>query len=151
MVPMIKLIIIIIIIIEENIMSRSVSVPKEAVLVVYESLDEYLDESLDESLWEFYIEDLEARALSLWPSLTKCDIWLGNEDHALLENDLAFFGVSQYGDLVSIWMVPKDSWDSFPQLAENWLNRIEANFNKEFGTYEKIGSFSNGECLFSAK
>ncbi len=61
--------------------------------------------------FDYFLEDLTEYAPTLWPSLGPCDVWLGNENHAVLENAHAYIGVSEYCGLASLWIVPKvDEW-----------------------------------------
>ena len=77
------------------------------------------------------------------------------EDRALLENRLCYLGVSTYGDLAAIWLVPKedvtmeDGDDAYVlPLAERFIRRIAPKFHDRFGSLIKVGSFSNGEAVF---
>lgn len=120
-------------------MGRSVSYPRGSV-VAFTTFDG--EDSWD---WQLFIEEFEEEARLLWPSFRKCNIWLDREDHAILENNHTYFGVSEYCGLVAFWLVPKDEDDP---LAWRWISQIEKKFNKTFGTLSKIGCFSNGECIF---
>lgn len=84
----------------------------------------------------------------------KCDKFLDNEDHAIAENRFAYFGISTYGNLASVWMVKKE-FDTYYEdenrlanIADNWMSLVEKKFNKVFGEYRKIGTASNGESFF---
>lgn len=147
-------------------MGRSVSYPHNATVVAYKTIEvePYEDEDEDGNLvtrepdeedyrWAFesVVEDLQEYAPTLWPSLRKCDKWLDNEDHALLENDLAYMGISEYCGLVAIWIVPRTDdhgYESTANLCETWCNKIETKFLKTFGTLHKIAVASNGEAFF---
>jgi len=117
-------------------MARSVSYPHNSI-VTFTAFD--YDEAFD------FIENLEETARALWPSFRKCDVWLGREDHAILENNHTYFGVSEYCGLFALWLVPKNENDP---LAWRWISQIENKFNKTFGTFRKVGCASNGECFF---
>ncbi len=141
-------------------MGRSVSSPHNASAVAYQTIevrdeDDKLVEMPDEHdlQWAFesLVEDLQEYAPTLWPSLRKCDEWLGREDHALLENDLAYMGISEYCGLVAVWIVPRTDrygYESTANLCEAWCAQIEAKFLKTFGTLRKLGTMSNGESVF---
>lgn len=110
-----------------------------------------------QSEWDYYVDDFRSMMKQAFPSLDECDKWVGREDHALLENQYAFFGVSEYCGLVSMWVQPKDphyseneSWDA---RRDHWIAQIERKFHETanlcFGTaIRKLGSFSNGEGVY---
>ncbi len=137
-------------------MGRSVSTPSGATCVAYsdwfqpelEPGEDYRPPDQDD--WDIVTEDLTEYAPTLWPSLQKCDHWLGREDHALLENDHAFVGVSEYCGLAAFWIVPKcDDWTGEPSgLAAHWCDQISDKFRETFGTLRKIATASNGEAFF---
>lgn len=114
--------------------------------------DEYND-CQGQSDWDFFTEDLHERLTNKYPSLSSCDEWLHREDHAILENDLVYVGISEYCGLVSLWVTPKahfvDCYDKdTTALAVSWCNRIKEGFLNEFSDLKKVGCFSNGECVF---
>jgi hypothetical protein len=132
-------------------MSRSVSIPCGALEVAYQDVSEY-----EWDTFPCFLQDIQAYAKRLWPSLRECDTWLDREDHAILENDLCYLGVSEYCGLASIWLVPKEYPDSgcfradaylYP-LAVHWIERVAQKFHKIFGHYRKLGTFSNGESIY---
>lgn len=127
-------------------MGRSVSTPRHAEQVAYASFDG------DEWDWSDAIDNLKGVAQYRYKSLRSCDHWVGNEDHAILENDHAYIGVSEYCGLVAVWVVPKgaDRYSDPSGLAMNWCNQISLRPLAEcFGTaLHKQGTFSNGEAFF---
>lgn len=129
-------------------MGRSVSHASNSEQVAYASFDG------DECDWDYAIENLCGVAQHRYKSLRRCDKWLDREDHALLENNHAYIGVSEYCGLVSIWVVPKgaDSYSDPSGLAINWCNQINLQPLAEcFGTaLRQVGRFSNGEAIFNA-
>ena len=92
-----------------------------------------------------HLEDFVAQCQDRWPSLQPCDKWLGSEDHAVLENGHAYFGISEYCNMLAYWVVPKDDEDN---LAAHWCASIERGFINTFGRLTKIGTFSNGESVY---
>jgi hypothetical protein len=150
-------------------MSRSVSVASGAFAVAYEDcgtfgyvtedeegkkLDEpHYDEVLAGMDWEDFISDKYDRLAKEFPSFSKCDKWLDNEDHAIAENRFAYFGMSEYMGLVSLWLVLKDDYDYDWQgnLRKHWAEQVRAKFLKRFGTLTKLGTFSNGEAVFERR
>lgn len=133
-------------------MGRSVSRPSGSFAVAYEHLE--YDEDDATMQWECYLEDVVSKARKLAPSFSECDTWPDREDHAILENEFAYLGLSEYCGLVCIWLLPKegdDYGDNQAGLRAHWLDQIEAKFHKVFGTLNKVGTFSNGEAVFSRK
>jgi hypothetical protein len=124
-------------------MGRSVSYATGAVSVCYEHIEDDM-ESWD---WEWYLERIQDEARQAFPSLDDCDYWLDREDHAIIENQHCYIGVSEYCGLVSIWLVPKDDNDH-PELSANWCTQVTPTFNKLFQQLRKVGTFSNGEAIF---
>lgn len=160
-------------------MGRSVSTPTHATLIAYadfhgeecetcngsgkdgtcESCDRPHDcedcggsgwiEAITEFDWDV-IEPYQDFLKEMFPSLSPCDEWLGREDHAVMENNLAYFGVSEYCGTVAYWAVPKeDDYNAgLTALAERWLDNISAKFHGAFGTMSRIGVMSNGEAVY---
>lgn len=124
-------------------MSRSVSVPNNAQVVCYRDVSGFED-SWE---WDDFVEDIRETCKSEWNSFYDSDSWLDREDHVLLENSLSYVGVSEYCGLASIWIVPKDE-DEVINIAPNWVDQISKKFNKYFGQYRKVATFSNGEAMF---
>ncbi len=146
-------------------MGRSVSTPYDAEVTVFlypelESFDENekYDEYLSQLNWQDFTIDLEEVLKTKYKSLTKCDEWLGREDHAFLENELVYVGLSEYCGVVAVWIVPKDgefytSRSEKANLAVNFCKQIEKGFEKllgdTFGTrLNRVGRFSNGEAVY---
>jgi hypothetical protein len=135
-------------------MGRSVSYPSGS-LVAFTVLDVE-----DSDAWEFKYEwlqgDLVERAKRLFPSLEPHDGWRGREDRILARNAFADFGVSIYGELVAMWIVERDDgsyWDADWRTARSprarrWLAQIARRFSAEFGDYDCLGHFSNGEGIY---
>lgn len=84
-------------------MSRTVSTPASALCVAYQDVSEH-----DYDSFQWWLEGEAEAAKSLWPSFGDCDKWLDREDHAILENSLCYFGVSEYCGLAALWLVPKE-------------------------------------------
>lgn len=155
-------------------MGRSVSVARGALLVTftrwYDPSEEYVadlradndeDEDWypepDQDDWDWFVEDLQESVCSLWPSFTKCDEWVGREDHAVMENGLGYIGISEYCGLASIWFAPKPNSYEYSDthnredLARGFAARIGKKFHASFGTLELMGRFSNGEAIYRGK
>ena len=150
-------------------MGRSVSTPYNATAVAYAPIEVEPYEDIDDDgeavtvepseldfqfAFESMVEDLQNHAPTLWPSLRECDKWLDREDHALLENDLCYMGVSEYCGMVAYWIVPKSDYRAgysdqhVDNLCDHWVSQIADKFVKTFGTLRRIGTFSNGESVY---
>jgi hypothetical protein len=126
-------------------MGRSVSYPSNAV-VTFGNV-EYNDDYAD-YVWDELVDDFRSRLSEMFPSVRYVDDWIGREDHVLAENGHARFGMSEYGGLVSYWMVPQqDSYGAMSPLAEHWVDQATTKFTK-FGTLKKVGVFSNGGGIY---
>jgi len=125
---------------------RSVSYASGSLIKVYKDVSD-LDDSWQ---WEEFLEGIYSGLVERYPSLYPCDKWLGREDKAIAQNNLVYIGVSEYCGLACLWVVPKDTCDR-PELAEAWCDRIREGFERTFGEYEKLGSFSNGEAIYRKK
>jgi len=125
-------------------MGRSVSTPPNCEAVAYQHMD--FEDEID---WEMFVEDIRFIATSLWPSLDETDEWVGREDHALLENQHCYIGVSEYCGLIAIWLqVKEDMNNDHPELSRHWCGQISKRFVETFGELRKVGTFSNGEAVF---
>jgi hypothetical protein len=137
-------------------MGRSVSYPAGYSVVTFKEWHQpELEEGettprpAEEFDWEDFTTDLTEYAPTLWPSLGPCDVWLGNENHALLENSHCYIGVSEYCGLASLWIVPKENeWGDVSGLAANWCEQIADLFVRTFGELSCVGVASNGEAFY---
>lgn len=125
-------------------MARSVSIPRGAVKVAYADASE-----LDEYLFDDAVSDLRWSLSKRYPSLRRCNEWVGREDRAVLANDNAFITVSEYCGLVAVCVVPKT--DSKAALA--WCDKVKLDTAVSyFGPLLlSKGRFSNGEQVFIRK
>ena len=139
-------------------MGRSVSYANGSEVVIYSHVDAVYDDDgnyddfLSQLAWDDAIDNLKYEAQEAFPSLEVCDEWLDREDHAILENQLVYIGVSEYCGLVSIWVVPKE--DEHYAFGVAFANKIEAKLNQivknAFGLrLNQVGRFSNGEAVFN--
>jgi hypothetical protein len=138
---------------KEKIMGRSVSYANDSVHVEYATFecdDEY--DSGDDFQWS--LDDFAEQICKAFPSASKCDEWPGREDHAVAENSFAYFGVSEYCGLVSMWVAPKhDDYATSTGLRDRWIDSIGPKFAKVCGncfgqSLKQVGRFSNGEAFF---
>jgi hypothetical protein len=133
-------------------MGRSVSYPNDNAAVCFTTFEP--EDTTGETTfeWEWFVENIQVKAQSAWPSMEPCDKWLDREDHAILENAHAYIGVSEYCGVVSIWLVSKaDEMCCYPSeaaLADGWCTRVSNNFKAVFTDLELIGRASNGEAFF---
>ena len=137
-------------------MGRSVSYPSNTAAVCFRDVssfgymiddegnttDEY-DQCQGQDDWEWFVDSIKEDAMNKWASMSECNKWVDREDRAILENNFAYIGVSEYCGLASVWLLPKDE-----ALAANWCKRIAKNFEKMFGEYVKVASMSNGEGVY---
>lgn len=138
-------------------MGRSVSQPRNSIVVAFNTWGKQPDDWDETKLGEWHggdfemdvIWDVQNYAPTLWPSLEECDQWLGREDHAILENCHCYVGVSEYCGMVAYWIVAKDD-DERRGLHEAWCRKIAAKFEQTFGKYRKLGNFSNGTAAYKA-
>jgi len=141
-------------------MGRSVSTPCNARAVVFAEILDYgydpeteeYDDFISQIEWEDMIINLREHLELAFKSLYPCDAWLGNEDHAIMENGLAYVGVSEYCGCLSVWIVPKDD-DDIANLAGHWCARAQKTLesivqNVVGNRLRLIGRFSNGEAVF---
>ncbi len=130
-------------------MGRSVSHPAGATTVAYAHLT--IEDEWD---WEQLVDDFRATIAGMFPSAWEQDGWLGREDHVLMGNHHALFGMSEYCGLVAYWMVPRHdagcSWTTHyhPELSTAWCKRTERRFLGAFGTLTRVGTMSNGEGVY---
>ena len=111
-------------------------------------------------LFDDFSDDLKTLLAEAFPSLSPVTKWLGREDKALLSNSYAYFGWSEYCGLVAVWVSFKEpdyrassSWEA---MRDKWIKSIGKRFAKTvakaWGTpLTKLGTFSNGEAVFSKK
>lgn len=127
-------------------MARSVSTPPDCISVAYASFDG------DEYDFRDCMENLRGVAQYRYKSLSSCDRWIGREDHAVLENDHAYIGVSEYCGLVAVWIVAKeDQYGNLPSgIATHWCTQVNLKPLADcFGQrLVSQGRFSNGAQFF---
>lgn len=106
---------------------------------------------------------LRSRIMESFPSAEVCDRFIGREDHAVLKNKWAYFGVSEYCGCVAVWMTPRDEseingWTQISNheaLRDHWIQSAEKKFREAVsGTMgqdiELVARMSNGEAVFRA-
>ena len=130
-------------------MGRSVSYADNSEIV------EYIDvgEIEDQFIWDLYVDDLVESLKDSFPSLEEDDQWLSREDHVIASNALVYVGLSEYCGLASLWVTPRACHDEIYDndttgLAINWCNKISDKFHKQFGEYNRVGSFSDGTSVY---
>ena len=127
-------------------MGRSVSYPTDATTVLF-----VREEDPDDVFFfEDALEEFKSLMTEYFKSLGETDVWVGREDHAVLENNLAYFGISEYCGMLSLWVLPKED---FINLSVNWTNQIADKFKKavknSFGEVcVAVGRFSDGTSLY---
>jgi hypothetical protein len=125
-------------------MSRSVSYATGSQVVTYADFDFGEDDQFDD-----LVEDFRTQLQAMFPSVRHQDAWLGREDHVLAGNARALFGMSEYGGLVSYWIVPRsDPGTADFGLATRWIESIAPKFVGAFGRLRKVATMSNGEGVY---
>jgi len=124
-------------------MGRSVSVPHEADVVTYIDISNIEDDYQFEDVLTDIIYTLKDKM----PSLQETDKWVNREDRAILENEFVYIGVSGYGNIMSLWIVPKGNYIS---LTYNWIDKIAHHVTK-LGDLTKQGTMSNGVSVYNRK
>lgn len=122
-------------------MGRGVSVPHEADVVTYIDISDIEEDFEFQDVKENIIFTLKDKM----PSLQETNKWLDREDLAILENELVYIGISTYGDIMSLWIVPKGDYIS---LTYNWINKITHHVTK-LGDLAKQGTMSNGVSVYT--
>ena len=131
-------------------MSRSVYVPRDAMLVAYTSI-----EAEDELSFQMEVEELHDHILYTasdnWPSLYEPfqPTYYGREGRIVLQNRHVQLGYSFFFNLVAVWIIPRD--ECHPALAERWATQIAPRFHDAFGTLRHVGTASNGEAFYERK
>lgn len=134
-------------------MGRSVSYATGSVHVEYATFGNEDDEFASEN-FQWDLDDFAERICKAFPSASKCDEWIGREDNAVAENRFAYFGVSEYCGLVSMWVCPKDDdYATSTGPRDHWIDSIGNKFSRvcrnSFGqSLVCSGRFSNGEAMF---
>jgi len=155
-------------------MGRSVSTPRDAIVAYYDVSEHGYDWNEENDCvdfdnfnefragddWDFFKECMIEKVLELFPSMEECSVWtdrqpnwLNREDLAIAENQLAYFGVSEYCGCAAVWIVAKKGYygDDVNPLAEAWVSTISKKFHENFGEYDQVGVFSNGEAIYEKK
>lgn len=111
---------------------------------------EHAGRDFDADDFDWMLEDTAWSMTELWPSLYASDRWVGypyNETRIFLENGLVEISVSEYCGVVAFCVTPKE--DAPLGIVAQWVRQIEPTFTERFGTMTKIGTFSNGESVFT--
>jgi len=99
-----------------------------------------------------FIDDIRTLVQDRYPSFEPISTWPGREDHAILSNGHALFGISQYCDLISVWIAPNN--DAYPELASSWIDRalpgLRALLVRAFPSHAcvRVGTASSGESFY---
>lgn len=125
-------------------MSRSTYIPCDALDVAYVALDD--DDDDYDALIEYYAHSSGLH----WPSMRPPHrrTFYGTEGRILAENRLCRIGISTYGNLLALWIVPQE--DAPQALAARWALSIGPTF-AQYGTHVLTGHASNGEAFFRAR
>ena len=130
-------------------MARSVDYLSHAYHVFYMDGSE-ID---DEFEWDDFKINLVETLTNILPSLGECGRWDGRETKIILENSFCEVGLAEYCGLISVsfrWHYGAEY--NTEALFENWFNKVlpklENKLNESFSMLNKVGRFSNGECLY---
>jgi hypothetical protein len=146
-------------------MGRSVSYLNNAEFVLYFPAPNGLDENgeYNEDLanleWDCMMDNLTFEIMNKLPSYYKVEEWDNRETRIFLQNKLCNIGISEYCGLVSLSVAPinRDCQYSDSQYKENFAKQHARKIKKTLQKIiddsgltrlNKIGSFSNGECLY---
>lgn len=129
-------------------MGRSVSTPSNVALVAYQS-----HEMEEEYEWDDFIDYIKESMHDIVPSFEECDRWIDREDHAIMENNLCYAGVSEYCGIIAIWTLHKNEHygcdeEYVEQFAPAFTKRIREKFHERFGQIVKVGTFSDGTSVY---
>ena len=103
---------------------------------------------------DFEVEDFAsdiAETLTKWfPSLYDADEFLNDECRAFLQNAHCFVSISFYSGVAAVSLVPKEDYhaNDLTGLHRAWCAKAAKRF-LTVGTLKKIGTFSNGESVYT--
>lgn len=136
-------------------MGRSVGVARDALAVAYSYNEELSEEYYDQFMFNDYLQILLDKLRTRYPSLDseiEESNWHDSEGKIIASNGHCKVVVYTYFDLVSICLVPED-FDNCTgldrPLSVAWCEQISAGFEELMGSLNRIGTFSNGEVVFS--
>jgi len=108
-------------------MGRGIYYNHNAVVTIHIDSSEWCEEEDQEffgpEIWRETMDTLLEAIEKRWPSFSKCDRWVGREEHAMMENYHAELVVYEYCGMTSIALVPRDDAES-PELATHWCEQI---------------------------
>ena len=123
----------------------------------------YLDvswiEDTDREGWRKFKSELRAALVRKYPSFASfqpCNVWLGRESLAIVENEHGWIGTAEYCGVVAVWCVPLPrEWDkSANGLHNRWcvgiVNGVAEVLRKTFPgkVLRLVGHWSNGEAQY---
>ena len=136
-------------------MGRSVSYLSRAQKVFYIALDNSDLEEDPQYIWDDFTENVNF-IFQKYKSMDKCEKWDDRETQIIFENGLIEVGISEYCGLASISLRAKEEGSNYKYIEslgikyiEKIAPKIEQELCKIFDVYNKQGSFSNGEGVYS--
>lgn len=131
-------------------MGRSVSYLSNYTQITYIAGDTDSYEDMDGMWFDDLLGNITSGLMAKFPSLYKAKRWEDNETKIILENELAEIAIAEYCGLVSLSARPK-----IEGLGDQWLSQVWPNVEKELAGFSQLlnrmGTFSNGEAIFSSK
>lgn len=131
-------------------MGRSVSVPRDAEVFYLDLSEMFEREEWDENDWD-WLQRAIVDSFMQWPSVEAADEWMGRENHVLAKNGLVKFGISTYGYVASVWVVPIEGHNRYgdridiTDLSKNWIAKTWPKVEKRWpNRLERVGTASNG-------
>jgi len=127
-------------------MGRSVNYLNDAITVIYFDYGE-IDTCFD---CDDFVENLQSNIIRKLKSYTYCDRWDNNETKIILENNLCIIGISEYGSIWSLSVVPNyGDWFDCENLAIHHAGQIENTLIKilddlGYTVLSRLGTMSNG-------
>ena len=136
-------------------MGRSVSYLSRAQKVFYIALDNSNDQDDLEFIWDDFTENVNF-IFQKYKSMDQCNRWDDRETQIIFENGLIEVGISEYCGLASISLRAKEQGSNYKHIESLGINyiekitpKLEQELCKVFEVYNKQGSFSNGEGVYS--
>lgn len=118
----------------------------------YPTIEVGEDETLEYESEAEVILDIQETIINEYPEFIRSDVWVGREDHVILEGYGVQIGLSAYGTLASLSVRVDPNLDEQEEdAARTWIKEHWENASKYYDQFRKIGTFSNGESIYELK